>query len=223
MNINLDNLQYFYGKTQALKNLSFSLDIDNKCIALVGHNGAGKSTLINVICKILTDYNGKMEHSNDISIAYLPFNNPIYDSFTVYENLLFWFQLYNNEKFDLENETVKQLISDFNLTNLLSQKVQLLSSGEKRKTALACILLGSANFIVLDEPFNGLDIASVTELCNLIKEYKSNGKSFLISSHQLDVLNKISDQTLILKEGELVFNSSSNDDSIIDTYVKIYE
>ncbi len=224
MNVNLNNLSYYYKNHPALANITLNLNIDSKCIALAGHNGAGKSTLLNILCGVLQDYDGTLEYSKDVKIAYLPYNNPIYDQLTVKENLLFWFQLYNNSKFTLENPRVIELINEFQLDKLLDQKAQLLSSGEKRKTALACILLGDVNFIVLDEPFTGLDMSSVNELLKIITEYKARGCSFIISSHQLDILNKISDHTLILKEGVLVYDSACEPSStIVDTYVRIYE
>lgn len=223
--LELNKISFFYKTKQALSDVSFSLNLDKKCVSLVGHNGAGKSTLLNIICGILKSYEGTMVYTDDVKIAYLPFDNPIYDQFTVKENMLFWFQLYNNKKFDINHQDVQELIHDFKIDDLIDKKVYMLSSGEKRKTALACILLGNADLIVLDEPFNGLDISSVSELCNIITCYQEKGKSFIISSHQLDILNKISNQTLILKEGELVLNSENNADNeaIIDTYLKLYE
>ncbi len=225
MNIKINDLTYTYGKTPVLKMITTNLNLDSKCISLIGHNGAGKSTLLNIICGILNSKTDRVVISDDIDIAYLPFDNPIYDQFSVEENLMFWFQLYNEDKFDVRHCKVQTLIRDFKLGKLLNQKVEFLSSGEKRKVGLACILLGTANLIVLDEPFNGLDVASRVELCNIINKYKKNNISFIISSHQLEVLNTVSDHTLILKNGELVYDLSSEEmpESIINTYVDIYE
>lgn len=224
MSLKFENVSYSFKEKTVLRNINCELNINRNCIALVGHNGAGKTTLLNIICGILEKFSGNVIFSDSLEIAYLPCENPIYDQFTVKENILFWFQLYNNEKFSLDNRVVSNVLNDFKLYELLDKKVCLLSNGEKRKVALACILLGEAELLVLDEPFNGLDISSISELCRIINNYKERGKGFIISSHQLDILNKISNHILILKDGELVFNSLTDDSiSILDAYLKAYE
>ncbi len=225
MKIQFNQASFSYGDKNVLEDITVSLNLDGKCIAMLGHNGAGKSTLLNILCGIFKGYKGDMIFSESIKIAYLPFENPVYDKLTLRDNLLFWFQLMNEERFSIECEKVKNLVSDFGLNDLLDQQVRFLSSGEQRKAALACILLGEANLLVLDEPFNGLDAITVSELCEIIMKYKTEGKSIIITSHQLEVVLKLSDQILILKEGKLVFNSSKDkiEESLISTYLKTYE
>ena len=119
------------------------------------------------------------------------------------------------EVYGLDKNTIKKRIDDlFNYFEIESHRHMLIESyskGIKKKIALASILLHNPQFIILDEPFDGLDALTVVKIKNLIKISKKSGKTILITSHILSYIEDISDEAAIINNGKIVYQSATKD------------
>lgn len=199
MQISLQKIGFSYKRNNIFNNLNSTLCFNKDCIVLMGHNGAGKTTLINLICGILNPKSGQIINDFKNDIAYLPFNNNLYVNLSVIENIKFWYQMYNNRPLDLDNKFFNYLLDSLKLHHVLDKKSISLSSGEEKKVAFLIVLLSNSKLIILDEPFNGIDPIAIIEITSLINSLRVHGTNFLISSHQLDILEKIATQYIIMK------------------------
>ncbi|MEB3072610.1 ABC transporter ATP-binding protein [Parvimonas sp. C2] len=177
-----------------VENLSFD---KGKIYALIGKNGAGKTTLMNAITNNL-NLNGNIEMDIDENkILYIPTNLKAYEFLTVKEfiNLLL--------KYNDTNSNYNYVIEKLNLKNKENELIANLSQGMSKKIALSPIFIRNFDFLILDEPFNSIDINYIFELKTYLKEI-SKDCSILISSHILDTLSDICDEFFIMKDGKIV-------------------
>ncbi|MBK1468304.1 ATP-binding cassette domain-containing protein [Parvimonas parva] len=182
---------------------NFSIYVENinfdkgKIYALIGKNGAGKTTLMNAITKNL-NLNGNIEMDIDEDkILYIPTELNAYEFLTVKEfiNLL----LKHNDT----NSNYDYVIEKLNLKNKENELIANLSQGMSKKIALSPIFIRNFDFLILDEPFNSIDINYIFELKIYLKEI-SKDCAILISSHILDTLSDICDEFFIMKDGKIV-------------------
>lgn len=182
---------------------NFSIYVENinfdkgKIYALIGKNGAGKTTLMNAITKNL-NLNGNIEMDIDEDkILYIPTELNAYEFLTVKEfiNLL----LKHNDT----NSNYDYVIEKLNLKNKENELIANLSQGMSKKIALSPIFIRNFDFLILDEPFNSIDINYIFELKIYLKEI-SKDCAILISSHILDTLSDICDEFFIIKDGKIV-------------------
>lgn len=177
-----------------VENLSFD---KGKIYALIGKNGAGKTTLMNAITNNL-NLNGNIEMDIDENkILYIPTELKAYAFLTVKEfiNLLL--------KYNDTNSNYNYVIEKLNLKNKENELIANLSQGMSKKIALSPIFIRNFDFLILDEPFNSIDINYIFELKTYLKEI-SKDCSILISSHILDTLSDICDEFFIMKDGKIV-------------------
>jgi len=205
----VEKLSKSFKSLKAVDNVSFSLQ-QNEILGLIGPNGAGKTTIIRLIGGILKPDKGEIYVSGFNPqkavlkglISFLPDRPALYGRLTVKDNLNFFLSLYPNSDKDI----LDFLIERFSLNDLLEKKVENLSKGQTQKVAIARTLALNSQIYVLDEPFNGLDIEArliFLEILDTLK--KQYGKSFLITSHNLSFLEKISDKILLLRKGKVKF------------------
>ncbi len=182
---------------------NFSIYVENisfdkgKIYALIGKNGAGKTTLMNAITNNL-NLNGNIEMDIDENkILYIPTELKAYEFLTVKEfiNLLL--------KYNDTNSNYNYVIEKLNLKNKENELIANLSQGMSKKIALSPIFIRNFDFLILDEPFNSIDINYIFELKTYLKEI-SKDCSILISSHILDTLSDICDEFFIMKDGKIV-------------------
>lgn len=182
---------------------NFSIYVENinfdkgKIYALIGKNGAGKTTLMNAITNNL-NLNGNIEMDIDEDkILYIPTELNAYEFLTVKEfiNLL----LKHNDT----NSNYDYVIEKLNLKNKENELIANLSQGMSKKIALSPIFIRNFDFLILDEPFNSIDINYIFELKIYLKEI-SKDCAILISSHILDTLSDICDEFFIMKYGKIV-------------------
>lgn len=182
---------------------NFSIYVENisfdkgKIYALIGKNGAGKTTLMNAITNNL-NLNGNIEMDIDENkILYITTELKAYEFLTVKEfiNLLL--------KYNDTNSNYNYVIEKLNLKNKENELIANLSQGMSKKIALSPIFIRNFDFLILDEPFNSIDINYIFELKTYLKEI-SKDCSILISSHILDTLSDICDEFFIMKDGKIV-------------------
>ncbi len=220
MKVELEQVSFCYSKKKSLyQNLNLDIELDSSCIAIIGHNGAGKTTLIELMMGLLKPNSGKISRIGFDQVAYVPYKNQLYDFLTVRENLNYWYQLYNNKPL-LNQEQLQGLINQLQIEHVLDIRCQYLSSGESKKASLACMLLSQLSVCFLDEPFNGVDPISVDIILQLIQEEMEKGRSFILTTHQLDLLDDVLTEVLILKEGTVVAQIKKKDlkQSVRDLY-----
>jgi len=189
-----------YGANQVLCDLDFVVKRGEIC-GLVGANGAGKTTMMKLAVNLISNNSGtvnlSLQKKGNIGIL---IDTPMLDrSLTVRQNLEAYSRLCSYSR-----ESVDDAINLMGIEGFSNKKVKHLSSGMKQKTALARALMGLPEFVILDEPVNGLDPQGVRDVREKIvymnKEY---GTTFLISSHLIDELVKVVTGCAILKNGQI--------------------
>lgn len=200
-----------YKKIPAIKNLTFEVN-DGEILGIIGHNGAGKTTTLKILTGLVTPTRGTIEiMGRDIAkdsrqikrfIGYLPEESPLYENMTVMEYLLFFSEIYQVPR----KQAVAQI--DRLLAALrLSEKDKLtgeLSKGMRRKVAIARTLLHDPRLLILDEPNAGLDPLTSFFIIDYLKALKDEGKTIVLSAHNLFHVEYICDRVAILKNGELI-------------------
>lgn len=212
--IKVESVSKKYGDTIALQDVSFSLK-PGIIYGFLGPNGAGKTTAMRIMTGYLyadsgtVSYEGKdlLEKKIDISskIGYLPENNPLYDNMRVDEFLLMINSVKNSNKEDL-----KKLAVECGLTSVLKKEINELSKGYKQRVGLAKALIGSPEYLILDEPSTGLDPNQKSEILELIKNVGKE-KTVLFSSHVLSEVESIADELIIINKGEIVASGKASE------------
>ena len=203
--ITVNNITKKYMNNFVLDNVSFSLE-KGKVYGLLGKNGAGKTTLLKIITKLIPlkmyDQKVKISYDNE-NIAALISNPSCYMNLSVKDNLSIYSMLYYKNKDEREKE-IEKIIKDFTLESMLRKKANELSLGMLQKLKLALSFITNSNIVILDEPFNGLDIESTVILKEKIKESKKLGKTIIITSHNTEQLEKICDSFAILHQAKII-------------------
>ncbi len=194
--ISIKNIEVSYkGEKKVIDSLSLEI-ADSLIHGIVGLNGAGKTTLLNSIFGLKEAEQGEILYNNKRllkkDIAYLPTENHFYSYISAKEYL----NLFKNEHFDIErwNEL-------FNLP--LSNIIDTYSTGMKKKLALLGILKIDKPVMILDEPFNGLDIETSRILRSILFKLKAKGKTIIVTSHILETLTNMCDYIHILEKGKI--------------------
>ena len=209
MSINIEKVNKFYGKQQALTNISFSLK-KGEIVGFLGPNGAGKSTLMKIITCYLQQDSGKVKvcdldtQEKDIlvkaKIGYLPEHNPLYTDMYIKEYLSFVGSIY---KIDNLKNRIAEIIQQTGLTTEQSKKIKELSKGFKQRVGLAAALIHNPEVLILDEPTTGLDPNQLVEIRNLIKEVGKD-KTVLLSTHIMQEVDKMCNRVIIINKGKIV-------------------
>jgi len=211
MSIIVKNVNKFYGKHQALNNISFSIK-KGEIVGFLGPNGAGKSTMMKILACYIDTTEGKVticdlctkKTSNQIRklIGYLPENNPVYSNMYVKEYLLFLCRVHN-----LNKSKIESIIDKVGLTREQEKKIGELSKGYKQRIGLAQALIHNPEVLILDEPTTGLDPNQVIEIRNLIKDIGKE-KTVLFSTHIMQEVENICDRVIIINNGKIVADES---------------
>jgi ABC-2 type transport system ATP-binding protein len=216
--LNFKNLSHNYGSNQVLKNLNLSLE-EGKVHGLIGLNGSGKTTLLNCLYSFIQPQMGEILW-NDLPIkrsevSFLETQNFFYSNLTGREFL----SIFPNPKEGFNADAWKDL-----LDLSIDEMIEGYSTGMKKKLALLCILKLDRPIIVLDEPFNGLDLETNHILEKLIAILKQRGKTIVITSHILGILHTVCDKIYWLKGGHIEKSFEINEFQDIDNQLfKDYE
>lgn len=216
--LQVKNLTKFYRKTLAVNQINFSVE-QGKVAILLGSNGAGKSTAIKSIVGLLR-YKGEIfvagypARSMEAKkrVAYVPEIPSIYPDLTIKEHIEFIARAYGVEEYE---EEMKTLVERFELEDKLNKFGDELSKGMMQKLSICCALITNPEVIILDEPMVGLDPKAINELKKLILEYKEKGKTFLISTHILDLVKEFWDTVFVMQKGAIIgqYNRNETDDN----------
>ncbi|GIU11083.1 ABC transporter ATP-binding protein [Shewanella glacialipiscicola] len=201
-------LSQLYGSKKALNNVNFSLEAGAP-IALVGPNGAGKTTLFSLLCGYLSPSAGSITILGEApnspkllgKIAALPQDAALDPNLTIVSQLRFFAQLQGMSAEQAKQEAIR-VLALVDLADVAEQKPPSLSHGMSKRVSIAQALIGSPELVLLDEPTAGLDPANAKKVRELVKALSST-TTFMISSHNLDELEKLCDQVLYLDKGQL--------------------
>lgn len=180
---------------------SFNLNIKANTIhAIIGPNGSGKTTLLRLITGIYQPNEGKININGKYAMQLE--NDYLYDEKTGIENIKIFGKYFN---FNID-ESLNSYSSQLGLTEHLSKRISNYSKGIKRKLSLLIVILMERDIIIMDEPTSGVDPISRIEIRKLIENLKSNGKTIIITSHDLSEIEKCADDISMIKNGKLLFN-----------------
>lgn len=220
--LKIQNLNKAFGNKKVLNNINFTVQ-QGHIIGLIGANGAGKTTIMKAILGILP-FDGKItindkavsirQHQPLQSVGALIEYPGLYPYLTGREQL----RLFSTGK-DWEQK-VNNIISKLRMDHFADQKTKGYSLGMKQKLGVGLALLNNPQFVILDEPMNGLDPKATKDLRDLIVQEKQNGVTFLISSHILSELQRIADDVIVINHGEIV--TSTTMDNLLAANKKFY-
>ena len=209
--LKITNLVKYYSSDEpVIKRLSLEVK-KGEVFGFIGPNGAGKSTTIKCITGILPFEEGEITINNlDIlqepldakrSFGYVADNQAVYEEMTGREFVEFIASVYGlKENF---KHLFEELVKRFNMSHAIDQYISNYSHGMKQKVCIIASLIHEPDLWILDEPLTGLDISSATQLKNTIIDYKKKGKSVLLTSHNIDSVEKLCDRVAIIIKGEI--------------------
>jgi ABC-2 type transport system ATP-binding protein len=210
--LSIDNIHKYYGRIKAVNGISCEVK-KGEVLGILGPNGSGKTTLLSVITDIIKaqqgDYNwfgGETPHHARKKIGALIETPNFYPYMNLHANLEIVAQIKNADPKDIDRV--------LKITGLLERKnsrFATLSLGMKQRLALASVLLGDPEVLVLDEPTNGLDPEGIAEVREIIKAEAIKGKTIIMASHILDEVEKVCSHVLVLKEGKKIGSGKVNE------------
>lgn len=230
--IEINNVTKKYGKKIALDNLSLKIS-SGDIFAFVGHNGAGKTTCIKCMTDILEFDSGDILYDKvsiknypiecKKQIAYIPDNPDLYEFLKGIEYLNFIADVYEMD--NSRNEKINKYAEMFELKEYLANPVSSYSHGMKQKLAIIGALIHDPKYLILDEPFVGLDPVSTKKLKDVMKELTKKGTAIFFSTHVLEVAEKLCNKVAIIKNGKLVVTGEMSkvlkDKSLEDIFMEL--
>lgn len=207
--LEVKNINKKYKNKVVLNDINFSIQ-SGEIVALIGKNGAGKSTLINVITKLIQQDSGQSkifekEKFDKNLIGVMMQENISLDRITVKEIIKLTRTYYRNPM------SYQAILALSELQNYTNHPMDKLSGGQKRKLQFALTLAGNPDLIFLDEPTVGMDAESRTKFWKHVDELKKQGKTFLITSHYLEELEKVANRFIFLHNQKIIFDGSLNE------------
>lgn len=204
--LEVKNINKKYKNKVVLNDINFSIQ-SGEIVALIGKNGAGKSTLINIITKLIQQDSGQSkifekEKFDRNLIGVMMQENISLDRITVKEIIKLTRTYYRNPM------SYQAILALSELQNYTNHPMDKLSGGQKRKLQFALTLAGNPDLIFLDEPTVGMDAESRTKFWKHIDELKKQGKTFLITSHYLEELEKVANRFIFLHNQRIIFDGS---------------
>ena len=227
------NLRKEYSGKTAVYRISIEVS-SGETVGLLGPNGAGKTTFFYMIVGLLGADSGKISiDSEDMTnmgissrskagLSYLPQEPSIFRRLTVKENILAALEQRPNLNKDDRSRKLKELLNDFSLHEFSETKGIKLSGGERRRVEIARALASNPKFLLLDEPFAGIDPIAVSDLKSTIKSLNNSGYGILISDHNVRDTMQICHKVLIMSEGKIVAEGSPNEISNNEKVKEVY-
>ena len=212
--LSLENLVKIYNGRQVVNSVNMKIK-NNSVIGLLGPNGAGKTTTFYMtIGMIKPDKGHVFLDDEDITtypmylrarrgVGYLPQETSVFKKLTVKQNIMAILETLSISKLEQE-ERADILLDELGIKQLMNQKANLLSGGERRRLEITRALATNPSFILLDEPFAGIDPLAVIDIKNIIKHLKNRGIGILISDHNVRETLEACDKAYILNDGKII-------------------
>ena len=197
---------------EAVRGVSLTLDAGD-VLAFLGPNGAGKTTTIKMICGLIRPDSGQVSivgldpHQKSAALrqvgAVLEGNRNLYWRLTPIENLEYFGGLRQVPRRHLKQRS-EHLLEQFGLTDKRKTAVQKLSRGMQQKLAIAVALIHEPKLLLLDEPTLGLDVEASETVKQLVRDIAASGCAILLTTHQLDVAEELSDRVAVIRQGQII-------------------
>ena len=212
--LSLKNLFKIYNGRPVVNSVSLNID-DSSVVGLLGPNGAGKTTTFYMTIGIIKPYKGQVFlDDEDITnypmylrarrgVGYLPQETSIFRKLTVMQNIIAILEILPTSKSE-QKERADMLLDELGIKHLADQKANLLSGGERRRLEITRLLATNPSFILLDEPFAGIDPLAVIDIKNIIRHLKKRGIGILISDHNVRETLEVCDKAYILNDGSVI-------------------
>ncbi|HID94146.1 MAG TPA: ATP-binding cassette domain-containing protein [bacterium (Candidatus Stahlbacteria)] len=205
--LKLKNVFKYYGELCAVNDLSLSVP-KGSCYGLLGPNGSGKTTTLRMIMNIIMPDSGEVQLlENGNSIGYLPEERGLYPKMKIYELLHFFAEIRGMDSKTAQTK-IEYWLDRMELLDRINNRVDELSKGMQQKLQLVTTIIHEPNFIVLDEPFIGLDPIAIDQLRVMIKELQGAGKTVLLSTHWMDQAERLCDYICLINKGKKVMEGA---------------
>ncbi len=232
MILKADNLMKSYSGKKVVKDISLHLK-QGEIVGLLGPNGAGKTTSFYMIVGLIKPNSGKiyldqeeitkfpMYKRAQYGIGYLAQEASVFRKMSVENNILSVLQLTKLSKKD-QNKRMESLLDEFGLTHIRKNRGDLLSGGERRRTEIARALATNPSFILLDEPFAGVDPLAVEDIQKIITKLTKKNIGILITDHNVRETLAITDRTYLMFEGNILKDGKPEELADDETVRKVY-
>ncbi|MBL4573965.1 MAG: LPS export ABC transporter ATP-binding protein [Gammaproteobacteria bacterium] len=215
------NLAKSYKKREVVRDVSISIQ-RGEIVGLLGPNGAGKTTCFYMIVGLVTADKGKvLLGGNDITdapmhqranhgLAYLPQDSSIFRTLSVEDNIFAILETRKNLSSAEKRDKLESLLEEFNIQHIRHNKGMSLSGGERRRTEIARTLATDPKFILLDEPFAGVDPISVSDIKQIIQHLKARNIGILLTDHNVRETLDICEKAYIVSEGQIIAEGNAS-------------
>lgn len=215
------NLNKIIKKTKIVNDVSLEVS-SGEVVGLLGPNGAGKTTTFYMICGLLVPSGGSvflndsditklpLHKRSNLGIGYLPQESSIFKDLTVEENLSFAAEVHIKDS-QAKEKRVEEMLQAFNIASIRNRKGVSLSGGERRRVEIARALTKNPKFILLDEPFAGVDPLAVIDIQRIIEKLVSLNIGVLITDHNVRETLSVCDRAYVIKSGSLLASGSSDE------------
>ncbi len=232
MILRADNIKKKYGSKYVVNGISLQVE-QGEIVGLLGPNGAGKTTSFYMIVGMIQPNEGKIYLDNhEITqypmykramqgVGYLSQEASIFRKLSVEDNILSVLQFSNMSKAD-QKEKMESLLSEFGLNHVRKNRGDLLSGGERRRTEIARALASDPKFILLDEPFAGVDPIAVEDIQNIVAHLKDRNIGILITDHNVQETLAITDKTYLMFEGGILKEGTPQELAEDETVRRVY-
>ena len=219
--LRIEHLRKSYRKKIAIRDVSMSLD-RGEIVALLGPNGSGKTTSFYAVAGLTTPEAGKvivdgtdvtalpMYRRAQLGIGYLPQENSIFRGLNVEGNISAILDITERDRHK-RRERLEELLSEFSIEHLRRAPALALSGGERRRVEIARCLAANPRYLLLDEPFAGVDPISVGDIRHLVAELKNRGIGVLITDHNVRETLTIVDRAYILHDGQVLMSGTPDE------------
>lgn len=217
-----ENLAKAYKGRRVVENVSLTVN-SGEIVGLLGPNGAGKTTTFYMVVGIVQRDSGRIViDEEDISllplherarrgIGYLPQEASIFRRLSVYDNLMAVLQIRKDLTAEQQDDRANELMEEFHIIHLRDSLGQSLSGGERRRVEIARALAANPKFILLDEPFAGVDPISVLDIKKIIEHLRDSGLGVLITDHNVRETLDVCERAYIVSQGQLISHGSPSE------------
>ncbi|MBP6126431.1 MAG: LPS export ABC transporter ATP-binding protein [Leptotrichiaceae bacterium] len=232
ISIEADGMQKIYKNRIVVKDVSLSME-KGEVVGLLGPNGAGKTTTFYMITGIVKPNRGRVTYNGEdvtnypmykrarLGLGYLPQEASIFRNLTVEENIVSVLEMRGIPKKERINK-MNSLIEEFKLSHVAKNLGYSLSGGERRRVEIARTISTNPDFILLDEPFAGVDPIAVEDIQNIIIQLKEKGLGILITDHNVRETLRITERAYIMAEGNILISGTGEEIANNKTARKVY-
>ena len=233
MKLGIENLHKQYANKIVIEGITFEVS-QGETLGILGPNGAGKTTLFYIIAGLINPDSGNIYLGNEVinkesiskrtslGLSYLPQESSIFRGLTVEENIFSSLEQRKDLSPQDRKELLESLLDEFNLSEFSKTQGIKLSGGERRRTEIARSLASDPKFILLDEPFAGIDPLAVSDLKQTIQKLNQKDIGVLISDHNVRDTMNICTKVIVVNKGKIIANGNPDDIAQDPTVKEVY-